>query len=91
MGFISTSIGGVMSTWIYPQKSAPYYELGARINLSLTVIAIVLIAAQILWLRRLNRVKREQPERILRGLEGMGFKEQFAVLGDRHPAYLYTY
>lgn len=80
-----------MSTWIYPQKSDPYYELGARINLSLIVVAIVLIAVQILWLRRLNRLKRDEPERILRGLEGMGFKEQFAVLGDRHPAYLYTH
>ncbi|GAM42081.1 hypothetical protein TCE0_043f15730 [Talaromyces pinophilus] len=91
MGFISTSIGGVMSTWIYPAKSAPYFELGARFNLSLIVIAIVLIAAQILWLRRLNRIKRDEPERILRGLEGLGFKEQFAMLGDRHPAYRYTY
>lgn len=88
MGFISTSVGGVMSTWIHPVKSAPYFELGARFNLSLIVIAIVLIAVQILWLRRLNRIKWDEPERILRGLEGLGFKEQFAVLGDSVSLYV---
>ncbi|KAL3496574.1 major facilitator superfamily domain-containing protein [Aspergillus germanicus] len=91
MGFISTSIGAVMSTWIYPANSAPYYELGARFNLALIVIMIALVAGQVFWLRRMNEVKRGRPEEVLRGLEGLSYEEQFALLGDKHPAYLYTY
>jgi MFS family permease len=91
MGFISTSAGGVLSTWIYPKSSAPYYSLGARFDLSLVAIGMVLTVVQVLWLRVLNRKKVNDRAGLLDGLEGLTHGEQFDRLGDRHPSYRYTY
>ncbi|KAB8211151.1 major facilitator superfamily domain-containing protein [Aspergillus parasiticus] len=91
MAFIATNCGGIMSTWIYPQKSAPYYELGSRFNLSLTVIAMALVVAQVGLLRMLNRRKKTDPVGLLRGVEDLPYEEQLDKLGDRHPRYKYTY
>lgn len=91
MGFISTSAGGILSTWIYPKSSAPYYNLGARFDLALVAIAMVLIVVQILLLRTLNKRKQTHRAKILEGLEHLSFDEQLERLGDRHPDYRYTY
>ncbi len=89
--FVSTSSGGVLSTWIYPKSSAPYYNLGARFNLALIVITLVGLVAQVCLLRWLNREKEARRAEILSGLEDMSYEEQFEVLGDKHPSYQYTY
>lgn len=91
IGFISTSSGGLLSTWIYPKKSAPYYNFGARFNLALVAISMVLLVVQVLLLRSLNKAKQDNPAAILEGLEDLSFEEQFEVLGDKHPNYRYTY
>ncbi|KAL3460954.1 major facilitator superfamily domain-containing protein [Aspergillus heterothallicus] len=91
LGFICTSSGGVMSTWIYPKSSAPYYNVGARFNLALAVISLVGLVAQVGLLRVMNGRKESAREEILRGAEGLGVQEQMEVLGDRHPDYRYTY
>ncbi|GIC88891.1 putative MFS transporter [Aspergillus udagawae] len=91
MAFIATNMGGIMSTWIYPKESAPYFNLGIRFNLALLVIAMVLAVVQVLLLRFLNRRKERDPLRLLQGLENLPYEEQFAKLGDRHPRYKYTY
>jgi MFS family permease len=91
LGFTSTSSGGVLSTWIYPKSSAPYYNLGARFNLALMVIMLVGVVVQVFLLRWLNMRKEVDRAEILRGLEGVSYEEQFALLGDRHPEYRYTY
>lgn len=91
MAFIATNMGGIMSTWIYPRESAPYFHLGIRFNLSLLVIAMVLVVVQVLLLRSLNRRKERIPLELLRGTEDLPYEEQFAKLGDRHPRYKYTY
>ncbi|KAL4913317.1 major facilitator superfamily domain-containing protein [Aspergillus aurantiobrunneus] len=91
MGFVSTSSGGVLSTWIYPTSSAPYYNLGARFNLALIVISLVALVAQVALLRWLNREKEVRTAEILAGLEGVSYEEQIGALGDRHPSYRYTY
>ncbi|CBF86652.1 hypothetical protein AN2344.2 [Aspergillus nidulans FGSC A4] len=93
LGFVTTSSGGVLSTWIYPKSSAPYYTLGATVNLSLIVVSLVGLVLQVgvlMWLNRRKEVKRTE---ILSepGLEGLSFEEQFEILGDRHPEYRYTY
>lgn len=80
-----------VSTWIYPRSSAPYYPEGARVNLSMVVVQIVVCVVQILWLRRKNQEKDNRPQQLLHGLEGKQLDEQFAVLGDKHPKYRYTY
>ncbi|EAW08972.1 putative MFS transporter [Aspergillus clavatus NRRL 1] len=91
MAFISTNVGGIMSTWIYPKESAPYYKLGIRFNLSLLVVAMTLVVAQVLWLRRQNQKKESDPVGLLQGVEDLPYEEQLAKLGDRHPKYKYTY
>ncbi|KAF9888629.1 hypothetical protein FE257_008561 [Aspergillus nanangensis] len=91
MGFISTSSGGVLSTWIYPKSSAPYYNLGARFNIALVAIGMALIVVQVLLLQRLNKKKQTNRAGLLQGLEDLTHEEQFDRLGDRHPNYRYTY
>ncbi|KAJ0420970.1 major facilitator superfamily domain-containing protein [Aspergillus carlsbadensis] len=91
LGFICTSSGGVMSTWIYPKSSAPYYNVGARFNLALTVIPLVGLVVQVALLRHLNGRKERCRGEILSGLEGLTVEEQMELLGDRHPDYKYTY
>lgn len=86
-----TSIGGIISTWIYPAADAPYYAFGAKFDLAMVCIAEGLIVCQLLLLRHLNKVKEERPGTILKGLEGMTMEEQFQILGDRHPSYKYIY
>ncbi|KAL4883208.1 major facilitator superfamily domain-containing protein [Aspergillus karnatakaensis] len=91
LGFTSTSSGGVLSTWIYPKSSAPYYNVGARFNLALIVIMLVGIVVQVFLLRWLNGRKESRRTEILHGLEGVSYEEQFEALGDKHPEYRYTY
>ena len=88
---IMTSCGGMVSMWIYPTSSAPYFAFGAKFNIALICIMEVLIVVLILWLRRLNRLKEERPEELLRGVENLNEEEQFNILGDRHPKYKYCY
>ena len=82
---------GILSTWIYPKSSAPYYNLGARFNLALVAISMVLIVVQVLLLRMLNRRKETHRARILEGMEDLSYEEQLERFGDRHPSYRYTY
>lgn len=88
---IMTSMGGLVSTWIYPTSSAPYFAFGAKFNIALTVIMEVLILVLMVYLRRLNRIKEEKPQELLRGVEDLDEEEQFSVLGDHHPKYKYCY
>lgn len=90
MGFISTNVGGIVSTWIYPATSAPRYTFAARFNLSLVCITIALIAAEIALLSRRNKEKKGRRDALLAGLEDMGFVSQFELLGDHHPDFKYT-
>ena len=88
---IMTSTGGMVSTWIYPTSSAPYFAFGAKFNISLICIMECLIVAQVFWLRRLNKTKNDRPEELLRGVEDLSEEEQFNILGDHHPKYKYCY
>jgi MFS family permease len=91
MGFVSTNSGGIVSTWIYPRSNAPYYPVGARVNLSMILLQLVGCVLLILLLRRRNQEKETAPQRLFQGLEDKTLEEQFAELGDRHPQYKYTY
>jgi MFS family permease len=90
MGFVSTNIGGIISTWIYPKTSAPHYRFAARYNLSLVCITIAVIAGEVALLRWMNQRKEEKREYLLQGMESMSPKDQFNELGDHHPDYRYT-
>ena len=88
---IMTSLGGMVSTWIYPTSSAPYFKFGSRYNIAIIVITQFLIAVNLWWLWRLNQTKRERPHEFLAGYENLAEEEQLQVLGDRHPQYKYSY
>ncbi|EON67345.1 hypothetical protein W97_06598 [Coniosporium apollinis CBS 100218] len=90
MGFVSTNVGGIVSTWIYPKTSAPYYRFAARYNLSLVCIAIALIAGEVALLRWMNQRKEEKRKDLLQGVEGLSHEDQFNELGDHHPDFRYT-
>lgn len=92
MGFIFTNVGGILSTWIYPKSASPRYEFAAILNLSLVCVTIAVVAGQVGFLRWRNQQKRDAEHRanILRAVEGMDTEEQFELLGDGHPDFVYT-
>lgn len=93
MAFIFTNAGGIVSTWIFPQKDAPYYTFAAKFILALTIIMIVIVAANLYLLKRLNQRKADQEwkEKVLERVGGLSVAEQIQILGDSHPDYKYTY
>lgn len=93
MAFMSTNIGGIVCTWIFPTSDAPYYTFGSKFLLSLVAIAMALGMVSIVLYRRLNSEK-DDPEfrqRILQPILGLGYGEQLQILGDSHPDFRYTY
>ncbi|KAL6252546.1 hypothetical protein RBB50_000265 [Rhinocladiella similis] len=88
---IMINLGGVISTWMYPTSSAPYFKEGIVFNIVLTVVMQLLIVLLIFWLKYQNRMKVEKRDDLLRGLEHLDEEEQFQILGDRHPGYKYCY
>ncbi|KEF58414.1 uncharacterized protein A1O9_06340 [Exophiala aquamarina CBS 119918] len=91
MTCIVNNVGGIISTWIYPTKDAPYYLPAARAMLSLTVVGIVSTSLA-MWLYARGNKQKADPtirEKRLRGLEGLSFDQQLSKLGDSHPDYKY--
>ena len=89
--FIFTNSGGILSTWIFPRKDAPYYLFAGRFMLSLVAISIVDIAAIMLILRHLNKRKEdpEHREQMLQDVKELSFGKQLEKLGDAHPDFKY--
>lgn len=90
LGFISTNVGGIISTWIYPRSAAPDYQFAARYNLSLSCITIAVTAGEIWLLSRMNQTKSEQSDLILRDVQHLPVQQQIDSLGDHHPSFRYT-
>lgn len=90
MQFISTNVGGIISTWLYPKSAAPDYAFAAKYNLSLVCITVILVGAEIWLLRFKNQRKMTKRGEILSEVQNLSAEEQFEVLGDRHPDFRYT-
>lgn len=92
MAFISSNSGGILSTWIYPESSAPGYKFAARLNLAFTFVTIALVAAEVMLLRWKNQRKQsdEYREASLRDVLHLSPEEQYNALGDEHPDFRYT-
>lgn len=90
IGFMVSNSGGILGVWIYPTKNAPRYLPATSANIALLATVIVLSAAQILLLRRLNKRKVDKREEILYGREHLSFEQQVKELGDHHPDFKYT-
>lgn len=91
MTCIVNNVGGIISTWIYPTKDAPYYLPAARTMLSLCAIAIVMTILAMWLYSRENRLKDDPAvrEKRLRDVSGLTFGQQLDKLGDSHPDYKY--
>lgn len=91
MNCICNNSGGIISTWIYPKKDAPYYLFAARFILSLNCIAFVATGA-VMWVYSRENKKKEDPEyreRLLGDMADLSFSQQLDRLGDHHPDYKY--
>lgn len=89
--FMLTNTGGLVSTWIFPTSDAPYYPFASKFILSLVVISLVAVSAEMAILAQLNKRKEdpEYRERLLRPVQDLPFAEQLVKLGDRHPDFKY--
>jgi predicted MFS family arabinose efflux permease len=69
--------GGFVASWIYQKKEAPQFKRSHSIILGLLCAAWVLVAMNVAWVSRVNRVKRSGRHD---GFEGK-------VNDDRHPGF----
>ncbi|KAK9898406.1 MFS general substrate transporter [Cystobasidium minutum MCA 4210] len=56
-GFITTNLGGILSTWLFPTTERPRYLRGTRTLLALACIMAGLIVCNILYLSYMNKKK----------------------------------
>lgn len=57
MGFVTTNLGGILSTWLFPTTDAPRYIKGTSILLGLACVMAILIVLNFLYLTAMNRKK----------------------------------
>lgn len=91
MNCVCNNIGGIVSTWIFPSKDAPYFLFAARFMLSMNVIFLVLTVV-VMWVCSRENKKKDDPEyreRLLGPISELSFAEQLDKLGDHHPDYKY--
>lgn len=92
METVAVNIGGILSTWIFPTREAPYYLTAARLILAANVVAL-LASATAMWIFWRGNQKKDTPEyrrKLLSGMEDLTFAEQLEKLGDSHPDYKYA-
>ncbi|KAH8893604.1 MFS transporter [Thozetella sp. PMI_491] len=87
MTCIAVNLGGIISTWIFPQSDAPYYPFAAKFLLAMNVIAIVLTGLAMWVCDRANKRKQdpEYRQKLLRDLGDLSLAQQLEQLGDHHP------
>jgi len=81
MGFVSTNLGGILSTWLFPTTERPRYIRGTSTLLGLTVAMIALILTNSLWLWNENRRKRKAADQ--------GHSDEHFGIGDRKISFKY--
>ncbi|KIV90489.1 hypothetical protein, variant [Exophiala mesophila] len=92
MNCVCNNVGGIISTWIFPSRDAPYYLFAARFMLSMNVIFLFLTAA-VMWVLHRENTKKEDPEyrqKLLGDISDLSFADQLDKLGDHHPDYKYV-
>lgn len=103
LGFIASNLGGILSTWIFPQSEKPGYRTGTLVGVSFCAGMILTVACNLIWLRTANRYKIVHREKLLKDYPTHDHsqslhpentsvrKKAWADLGDRHPDFKYTY
>ncbi|PPQ82706.1 hypothetical protein CVT25_009403 [Psilocybe cyanescens] len=94
LGLGAANSGGILSTWRYPTKEGPRFRKTNIMNLTFTLMMIVLTIVNALMLTRLNRQKKTRRAQILAPYateeEPEGGLRAWVALGDRHPDFKYV-
>ncbi|KAA1085752.1 hypothetical protein PGT21_018231 [Puccinia graminis f. sp. tritici] len=101
LGFIASNLGGILSTWIFPQSEKPGYRTGTLLSLAFCAGMIATVSCNLVWLKSANRSKIVKREELLKDYPNHDQKSHpenkrirqraWADLGDRHPDFKYTY
>ncbi|EGG00864.1 uncharacterized protein MELLADRAFT_92950 [Melampsora larici-populina 98AG31] len=100
IGFICTNIGGILSTWLFPNSDSPQYRKATIINISFSSIIVVFTLLNMCWLRYANVQKRTKRDQLLDGYQldtsdaSANSEESIRAwkeLGDQHPDFIYAY
>ncbi|POW19198.1 hypothetical protein PSHT_04885 [Puccinia striiformis] len=82
LGFIASNLGGILSTWMFPQSEKPGYRTGTLLSLALAFIVsyltygcvgsiqlrrmVITVTCNLIWLKSANRSKIINREKILK-------------------------
>jgi len=101
IGFISSNLGGILSTWLFPQKEKPGYHTGTLVGLTFCAGLVITVTSNLIWLKKANQWKIVKREQLLKDYpnhdqlshhENISVRKQaWADLGDRHPDFQYAY
>jgi predicted MFS family arabinose efflux permease len=89
---VAVNVGGILSTWIFPTREAPYYPTAARLILAANLVALVASATAmwVFWRGNQKKGTAAYRDKILAGMEDMSFAQQLEKVGDAHPDYKYA-
>ncbi|KAF9067838.1 major facilitator superfamily domain-containing protein [Rhodocollybia butyracea] len=97
IGFVATNAGGITSTWLFPTKDSPNYTRTTIINLTFSILIVVLSGVNALLLNYMNQQKVKRRDEILAPYnldsddeKGTNATRALVELGDRHPDFKYT-
>lgn len=98
--YSTSTVGGILSTWLFPQSQAPRYRPGIIVNLVCCAGILLGVILNYVWLRYANHYKSKNRSRILEPYDPLGngiqpdspeFLRAWTELGDKHPDFKYVY
>ncbi|KAF5585434.1 transporter [Fusarium pseudocircinatum] len=92
MTTVGVNVGGIISTWIFPSKDAPFFRFAAAFLVGTNVLAILATClAMWLWSRRnYQKQHRDYRQAVLGNISEETLAKQLELVGDAHPDYLYV-
>lgn len=98
--YSTSTVGGILSTWLFPHSQAPRYRPGIIVNLVCCAGILLGVTINYAWLRYANHYKSTHRSRILEPYDpdGHGLDPNspehlraWTELGDKHPDFKYVY
>ncbi|KAI7943054.1 hypothetical protein MJO29_012898 [Puccinia striiformis f. sp. tritici] len=98
--YSTSTVGGILSTWLFPHSQAPRYRPGIIVNLVCCAGIMLGVTLNYIWLRYANHYKNTHRSRILEpydpdnnGIHPGSPQDlrAWAELGDKHPDFKYVY
>ncbi|CAH7685352.1 major facilitator superfamily domain-containing protein [Phakopsora pachyrhizi] len=102
LGPMCGNFGGLVTIWVFVLAEKPLYLKPTMINISFSILLIVISILNLSWLMYADRIKIDKREEILRKFyasnnelnitsERKLYEESWESLGDKHPDFKYTY